>query len=212
MRNGYTHIIAIIDRSGSMGHLRNDVISGFNTFVDEQKMVEGSATLTLIQFDDEYEVNYEFKDIQDVPKIKYSPRGYTAMLDAIGKSICATGEALEKMDESNRPEKVVVLIQTDGEENYSKEYTISAVKKLIDKQTNTYNWEFVFLGANIDAVGTAGRLGILSCNTMNFAANSRGMTSAINSVSENLSSMRSGSKDTMCYESKDYTAQTVAGV
>lgn len=212
MKNGYTHIVAIIDRSGSMGHLRNDVINGFDIFIKEQKEADGTATMTLVQFDDKYEVNYEFTDIQEVPKFEYYPRGYTAMLDAIGKAINATGISLDKMDESERPEKVVVMIQTDGEENYSKEYSASIIKEMITHQEEDYNWEFVFLGANIDVVDTAVTLGIKIDNAIKFANNNQGMTSAINSVSENLASYRCGAKSTMCYEQKDITAQANAGV
>lgn len=212
MKKGYTHIIAIIDRSGSMSHLRNEVIGGFDTFVDDQKKAEGTATMTLIQFDNQYEVDFDFLNIQEVPNITYSPRGCTAMLDAIGKAINSTGEKLAGMDESDRPEKVIVMIQTDGEENASREYNADTIKKMITEQESTYNWDFVFLGANMDAVGTAVDLGMKSGNAMNFMANSRGMGAAINSVSENLTSVRCYSKANMSYETKDFTAQAQAGV
>lgn len=211
MKKGYTHIVMIVDRSGSMSGLENDVVGGYNSFVKDQKKAEGTATMTLVQFDNQYEVDYDFKDIQDVSDIMYSPRGMTAMLDAIGKTIATTGETLSEMDESERPEKVIVMIQTDGAENASVEYNHDSIKKMIRKQEDDYNWDFVFLGANIDSKGTAMNIGIKGNNAMNFAANSAGMTSALNSVSENLTSVRCYAKADMSYESKDYTAQADAG-
>ena len=211
MKKGYTHIVMIVDRSGSMSNLVSDVVGGYDSFVKDQKKAEGTATMTLVQFDNRYEVNYEFMDIQEVPKIDYIPRGLTAMLDAIGKTISSTGEALAKMDESQRPEKVIVMIQTDGAENDSREYTHESIKNMIKTQEDEFNWDFVFLGANINAKNTAVDIGIKSANAMTFAANSRGMTSALNSVSENLSNVRGGSKLNMSYENKDYASQSEAG-
>ncbi len=211
MKKGYTHIVMIIDRSGSMYNLTNEVIGGFNSFVDDQKKAEGTATMTLIQFDNQYEVNCEFLDINEVPKIDYSPRGSTSMYDAIGKAIGTTGETLAGMDESERPEKVIVMIQTDGEENSSREYTGDSIKKMIKTQEGSYNWDFVFLGANINAKNTAINIGIKTSNAMTFAANSAGMASALHSVSENLTSVRGYTKSSMSYENKDYTAQSNAG-
>lgn len=212
MKKGYTHIVMIIDRSGSMSGLKSDVVGGFNDFVDEQRKAEGTATMTLIQFDTTYAVNYEFKDIQDVPYIDYSTQGCTAMYDAIGKAINNTGVHLLKMAEEDRPEKVIVIIQTDGEENSSKEYTAYVIKEMIKTQENDYNWDFVFLGANIDSKTTAVNLGINYDNAMNFAPNSRGVRSAYQSVSENLTSVRRYDKADMRYENKDYTSQVNAGV
>jgi uncharacterized protein YegL len=215
MKKDYCHILAIIDRSGSMSGLEKEVIGGYNNFIKDQKNAPGTATLSLIQFDDRYEVNYEFKDVNDVPDLNndtYIPRGMTAMYDAIGKAIVSTGVKLSEMDESERPEKVVVLIQTDGMENASKEYGTKVIKDMIKEQEEKYSWDFVFLGANINAKDTACNIGINSAAAMTFGANSAGMTSAINSVSENLIKYRGGSKADMAYEEKDYLAQVSAGV
>jgi len=214
LKENYCHIVAIIDRSGSMSGLETEVINGFNKFVEDQKKAPGSATMSLIQFDNEYEVNFEFTDIQDVKDLNndtYIPRGMTAMYDAIGKAITSTGVKFSEMDENERPDKVVVLIQTDGAENASQEYNALTIKNMIKEQEEKYSWSFVFLGANINAKATASNIGINQKMSMTFAANSRGMTSALNSVSENLSAVRGGSKLDMCYEEKDYSAQVDAG-
>lgn len=215
MKKGYCDITFIIDRSGSMSRLRLDVIGSFNTFVDDQKKVEGVATLTRVQFDDRYQVDTDAVDIQTVAHLctsTYVPRGNTAMYDAIGKTIVAAGERLAALPEEERPEKVIVLIQTDGQENASREYTAEAVKSLIQEQQDKYSWEFVFLGANIDAVGAAKGLGIDVANAMKYADNTEGMRAAFTSLSENMASYRMGGKVSMAYEDKDTKAQCAAGV
>ena len=214
MKKGYSHILTIIDRSGSMYELQNDVIGGFNSFIADQKKVEGKATLSLIQFDNMYEVNYEMMDIQEVPDLNtqtYVPRGSTAMYDAIGKAILSLGSDLAAMNESNRPEKVIVLIQTDGQENDSHEFRQDTIKKMITEQEDTYNWEFVFLGANIDAVNAAGGIGISASKSMKSANNAQGMRSAFFSLSSNISSYRTGDTSDMKYAQKDFDAQASAG-
>ena len=215
MKKDYCDITFIIDRSGSMGMLRDDVIGSFNTFIDDQKKVKGEATFSLIQFDDYYEPNYESVNIQDVNHLdrsSYSPRGMTAMFDALGKTITATGKRLSDMPEALRPEKVIMIIQTDGQENASFEYTSEIVKSLIKEQQDTYSWEFVFLGSNIDAVGAATNIGIKKGNSMTYASNVAGTQCAFRSVSENMTSYRCGSKVNMSYTGKDINAQVQAGV
>jgi len=215
MKENYCHIVGIIDCSGSMVGLENDVIGGFNKFVDDQRKAKGTATMSLIQFDDGYYSDFEFVNINDVPDLNrdtYIPRGMTALYDAIGKTINSTGEVLKNMNENDRPDRVVVFIQTDGQENSSLEYNANSIKQMINKQEEMYNWSFVFLGANINAKSTANIIGIDKKMSMTFAANSKGTTSAFNSVSENLSAVRCGTKLNMCYESKDYSAQADAGL
>ena len=215
MKENYCHILTIIDRSGSMCGLQNEVIGGFNSFIADQKKVEGTATLSLIQFDNMYEVNYEFTDIQDVPDLNnetYVPRGMTAMYDAIGKAVLSLGSDLESMKEENRPEKVIVMIQTDGMENASHEFRQETIKKLITEQEETYSWEFVFLGANIDAVAAGGSIGISASKSMKNANNAQGMGAAFASLSSNMASYRSGATCNMNYTAADFTAQADAGV
>lgn len=217
MKNDYCHISIVLDRSGSMGSIAKDTIGGLNTFIEEQKKVSGEATLSLMQFDNSFETVFTFKDIQTIDIYKdysFIPRGMTALYDAIGKSIADTGEALCKMEENNRPSKVIFVIVTDGEENSSKEYSQQAVQDMIKHQSEVYSWEFVFLGANIDAVSTGTSLGIKGGNTITYAANTDGVTAAYGSVSANLSAFRTSSGITQAsfFSQSDRDAQIKAGV
>jgi hypothetical protein len=195
--------------------MKHEVVVAFNTFVDEQKKVEGEATFSLIQFDDRYEVNYEAIDIQRVMLLDektYVPRGMTALYDAVGKAIISTGKRFNNMAESERPEKIIFLIQNDGEENASQKHSLKKVKSMIEEQQEKYSWEFVFLGSNIDAVGVATDIGIQQDRAMKYANNAQGTSDAFMSVSNNLSSFRRGDKRDMSYEEKDLDAQKKAGV
>ena len=215
MKQNYSDITVVLDRSGSMGSLTEEVIGSFNNFLDEQKKVEGEATFTLIQFDDQYEVNFDAIDLQKTSHLDentYVPRGMTALFDAVGKAIISTGKRLSAMDESVRPEKVIFLIQTDGEENASKEFSLKKVKSMIREQQEVYSWEFVFLGANIDAVSVAADIGIRQDRAMKYANNAQGTKEAFCSLSSNMASFRRGEKVDMSYEDRDFDAQKKAGV
>ena len=149
----FTDIIAIIDRSGSMAAIQSATEEGFNGFVREQQSTPGECALSLYQFDDRYEVDYEDRAIREVPPFALDPRGCTALLDALGRTITTRGAHYAGLPEDQRPEKVVVVVVTDGEENSSKEYTLATIKELVSRQKDAYQWQFVFLGANMDAVG-----------------------------------------------------------
>jgi len=193
MKQGLSEIICIIDRSGSMGHIKNDAIGGFNTFLKEQKKLPGEATLTYIQFDTEYEVVHENKPLRDVQPINssiYIPRGSTALLDAVGKTIDATGRRLANTPEENRPEKVIVAILTDGEENSSCQYNLSKIKEMITHQKEKYSWEFIFLGANQDAFAEAMKIGIETKDTLNFNATGIGVKTAYSDMSRIIKQYR----------------------
>lgn len=196
MKDNYCHISVVLDRSGSMASIRTDTIGGLYTFVEEQKKVDGNATLSLVQFDDVVDDVFIFNDINDIDINKdynFIPRGMTALYDAIGRSIVKTGEELSKMSEDERPSKVIFVIITDGAENSSREYSHGDINKMIKHQSDTYSWEFVFLGANIDAVSTATSLGIKGGNSITYAANSKGVDNVYGSVSSNLSAFRCAS-------------------
>ncbi len=215
MKQNNSDITVVLDRSGSMECLTSEVIGAFNTFVDEQKQVEGEATFTLVQFDDHYEVNYDAINIQDAKHLDettYVPRGMTALFDAVGKAIISAGKRFSAMDESDRPEKIIFLIQTDGEENASKKFSLDEVKSMIKEQQEKYSWEFVFLGSNIDAVGVATDIGIREGRAMKYANNPQGTREVFCSLSSNLASYRRGDKKNMSYEDKDLDAQKKAGV
>lgn len=167
-----THIAVLLDRSGSMADVKDETISGFNYFLKEQKSAGDNASFTLVQFDSEStDVVHEARPVRDVPDLNqdtYQPRGSTPLLDALGSTINSTGRTLAAIPEANRPDKVVFVVITDGQENASHQFTKARVKEMIDHQTGKYNWQFVYLGANQDAFAEAGAVGIEMANAANF--------------------------------------------
>lgn len=160
MKTDYTHITMIIDRSGSMEDRWTDVTGGFKAFVEEQKKIDKPCTFSLVAFDDKYDTPVNFQPMENVADtLDFRPRGSTALLDAIGKSITETGEKLAAMDESERPEKVLFVVQTDGYENSSRDWTRASVKALVEKQQKDYSWDFMFLSADLGSFADAGNMG-----------------------------------------------------
>lgn len=195
MKENLTDISIVLDRSGSMESVRTDTIGGFNTFLKKQKEFPGEANLTLAQFDDQYEIVHNGKNIKDVPELTaetFVPRGWTALLDAIGRTINATGERLSVLPEGERPSKVIFVIMTDGLENRSVEFTREKISEMIKHQTKTYQWDFVYLGANQDAIKVGTSFGMGKWNTMSYAANKIGTKLAFDSVNEKMCAYRSG--------------------
>jgi uncharacterized protein YegL len=191
MKDNLTQIVFILDRSGSMDSLAADTIGGYNGFIEAQKAEEGEALLTTVLFDNEYEILHDsvnLKDVKPLTEKDYYARGMTALLDAVGKTIKTVGANLAKMEEEDRPSKVIVVITTDGFENASKEFTQEQVKTMIEHQRDKYNWEFIFLGANIDSVGTAKDYGITYA--ADWTANSVGAQSVYTSLSRGISNYR----------------------
>lgn len=203
-RENHTHITIVLDRSGSMGSVQGDTIGGFNSFLHDQKIAPGTATLSLVQFDDEYEILHNADDIHKVQPLTgatYKPRGATALLDAIGRAVDATGNRLKSLPEAERPEHVVVMILTDGQENSSKEYTRERVFAMIRHQEEKYGWEFVFLGANQDSLAESAKLGIKGSSTMDYAHNAVGTQSAFAATGSNIRAMRAtGDKSNLAYK------------
>ena len=219
MKQGLTDITIILDRSGSMGSVKADTIGGFNEFLKTQKAAPGEAKVSLFQFDTEYEAVYEGKDIQEAPELTYEtfvPRGGTAYLDAIGRTVNANGARFSAMSEEERPEKVVVVILTDGEENSSKEFTRREISALVSHQQDIYKWEFVFLGANLDAISEAQSISIKPQNAITYAANSRGTGEVFSSMSKNIVSYRgatgAAASASLGFTPEDREAQKEAGV
>ena len=197
-----THIAVLLDRSGSMGDIKDDAIGGFNCFLKEQKAAGANATLTLVQFDTEStDVVHESMPILEVPDLNhqtFQPRGGTPLLDALGQTIDSTGRALAAIPEANRPNKVVFVVITDGQENSSHQHTKASVKERIDHQSSQYNWQFVFLGANQDAFDEAGAVGIAMGNAANFAP--ARMQAAFAATAANVASYRrSGNAAKLAY-------------
>lgn len=173
-----TLIAVLLDRSGSMGDVKAETISGFNHFLKDQQSAEGKATLTLVQFDsqgiDTIHDNQAIGEVKPLTSATYQPRGTTPLLDALGKTINDTGKRLSDMQESERPDKVVFVVITDGLENASREFSKSRIKEMIEHQTNVYQWQFVYLGANQDAFTEAAKIGVTLDNAADFNVKNMG--------------------------------------
>ena len=209
-KENFTSINVIVDASGSMAGLTHDTIGNFNTFLKEQKEFPGEAVFTLCTFNTDYRLPHDFVKIASVPDLSsktYVPQGGTALLDAMGTTIESVGRKLAGMPEDERPSKVIFLIITDGHENSSRRFTAEQVKAMVEHQKNVYSWEFVFMGANIDAIGTGTSLGIDARNSLNYSADSVGTRQLYKSISENMSSYR-GSNSSRA----DFFNQTQQGV
>ena len=171
MRKGLTEIVFILDRSGSMRGLEMDTIGGYNSLIERQKKEEGEAYISTVLFDDVSEVLHDRVGLDKINAItdkEYYVRGCTALLDAIGGAIHHIGNVHKYAREEDRPEKTLFIITTDGQENSSKHYTYKKVKKMVERQKERYGWEFLFLGANIDAIAEAGRFGIQADRAVNY--------------------------------------------
>ena len=193
MKKNLTEMVFILDRSGSMSHLVDDTIGGFNSMIEQQKNEDGDAYITTVLFDHEYEMLHDHVDIKDVKPItnkEYYARGMTALLDALGRTIYSVGERLNNTPEDERPEKVIFVITTDGFENASQEFTKSGVKKMIEHQQEKYSWTFMFLGANMDAVGEAASLGMNPQFARTYTASDIGTQSVYRAVADSITTAR----------------------
>ena len=209
LKKNLTELVFILDRSGSMYNLVSDTIGGFNSMVESQKNEYGEAYVTTVLFDDHYELLHDhinIKEIQPITDKEYYARGCTALLDAIGKTINSIGVRLNNTSEDERPDKVIFVITTDGYENASKEFDKAHIKDMIEHQQNKYSWTFMFLGANMDAVGEAKNLGINTDFARTYTANNVGTQSVYNSVSKAIDTMRCVDFDAACVNSSSYTA------
>lgn len=155
-----TLIAFLLDRSGSMQSIKSDVVGGFDAFLTEQRGGDGECRVTLAQFDDEYEVVYHAVPVDEVPALELNPRGMTALLDSMGKLITDTAAEIAALGEDDKPGSVIVAIMTDGLENSSHEWSRSAIKSLVEQQTNQFGWEFLYMGADQDAVEVGRDLGV----------------------------------------------------
>jgi len=193
MKTNLTELVFILDRSGSMGGLESDTIGGFNSMLAKQQAEPGECRMTTVLFDNEYEVLHDRIDIKAVSPIterEYFVRGSTALLDAVGKTISKIGGVQKNTAEEYRAGKVLFIITTDGMENASREYTYDQIKTLIERQKSDFGWEFIFLGANIDAASVAGRFGIDKSRAQNFHNDSEGVALNYRVLSKTVSSLR----------------------
>ena len=207
-------VVFILDRSGSMSGLEADTIGGFNATLNKQKKVEGDVIWSTVLFDDKHEVIHDrvpIDRIEPLTENEYYVRGCTALLDAIGRAIHHIGNVHKYAREEDRPEKTLFVITTDGMENASQQYTYDKVKHMISRQQEKYGWEFLFLGANMDAVSVAGRMGIRPDRAATFINDEIGIEKNYAAVSDAMCCMRStGTINEEALESvrKDYAKRT----
>ncbi len=193
-----TEIVFLLDRSGSMGGLEGDTIGGYNAFIKKQLEHAGDTFVTTVLFDDAYEVLHDGVNAKGIHLTNkdYYVRGSTALLDSVGRTILNVGNRLANQKEEDRPNKVIFVITTDGMENASREFSYEKISELIKHQTEKYNWEFIFLGANIDVAKEADRMGIASDNAVSFCATGFGVAEMYNQVDYMVSKARKKRKET----------------
>jgi Mg-chelatase subunit ChlD len=215
MKNHYSEIAFVLDRSGSMESCRQAAIEGFNSFLQEQQRTEGLAKLTLILFDDEYLVPIDALPVAEVLPLDnddYVPRGSTALLDAIGRTIDELGARLAALPEQNRPMQVIVAILTDGRENSSQNYTWQQIADVIKQQSEQFRWTFLFPGANQDAIATAAQMNITAANAAAFAAEAAGLHASASSLTRKARALRRVSIGTASAEECHGAAAPMSGL
>ncbi|MGN0529116.1 MAG: hypothetical protein ACI4IE_08275 [Eubacterium sp.] len=193
VKNNTTELVFILDRSGSMGGLEKDTIGGFNSLIEKQKKQDGKCYVTTVLFDHEYELLHdriELNKIKPMTENDYYVRGCTALIDAIGTTISHIAGIHKYARRDDVPEHTMFVIMTDGYENASHKYSSDKVKKMIEKEKKKYGWEFLFIGANIDAVETAGNFGIESDRAVNYNADSQGTGVVYDTLANTVSCMR----------------------
>jgi uncharacterized protein YegL len=198
MNTQLTEIGFVLDRSGSMASMTKEAIGGFNGFLDSQQKLPGEAKLTLVLFDNEYIVAQNGRPIKEVPPLDettYVPRGTTALLDAIGRTINTIGERLNKTPEIERPAKVLIVILTDGLENASQEFKPKQIHWMIEHQREIYSWEFIYLGANQDAIEVGEQLGVAPQHAATFDETPEGVSKAFSVISCASVAYRTGDAD-----------------
>jgi hypothetical protein len=207
-----TEIAYILDRSGSMQPMQEPAVAAFNDFIKSQLDVPGDARLALIQFDDAYEVHVSAKPIQDVPQLTaatYTPRGSTALLDAIGRTIKETDRRINALPEGDKPGKVILAIFTDGEENASQEYTIKHISDLIRLYRDQKGWEFLFLAANQDAIASGGAMCMEASLSANVSFSMKGIRSTGGAMARKVRAMRMKSGGNMDAQAMEDDAKSM---
>ena len=193
-KNNITELVFILDRSGSMSGLEADTVGGFNSMIRKQKMQDGECYVSTVLFDDESVVLHDRVCLCDVPEMTendYTVRGCTALLDAIGDAVSHIGNIHKYARPEDVPEHTMFIITTDGQENASRRYSSDKVKKKIERQREKYGWEFLFLGANIDAVETAAKYGIGSDRATNYHSDSAGTKLNYDAMDKAICAVRS---------------------
>jgi hypothetical protein len=194
MKDNFTRIAVILDRSGSMESCKESTVAGFNEFIRTQRELPGEATVKLVQFDDQYETVFD-KPLRECPELTqntFVPRGSTALLDAQGRTIVELGRELAALPEQERPSKVIVVTLTDGMENASKEFSLDKIGEMTRAQRDKFNWDFVFLGANQDAIATAAAMSIPLPSAMSYSTSKAGIAATMAAVSHYVGAARGG--------------------
>ena len=202
MKKGLTEIVFILDRSGSMSGLEADTIGGFNSMIEKQKAEEGKAVVSTVLFDDRTEILHDRKKLKKIEPITtddYYVRGSTALLDAVGGAIRHIVHVHKHLPKDERPEKTMFIITTDGMENASRKFDYKLVKRMIEYEKKKYHWEFIFLGANIDAVEVAERFGVSRKRAVRYECDSAGTALNFKAMSDMVSAVRD-CEDVACME------------
>ena len=195
MKKGLTEIVFILDKSGSMSGLEKDTIGGYNSFLERQRKIDGEAFVSTLLFSDRSEVIHDREPIEKVNPMtdeQYYVEGCTALLDAIGGAVHHIGNVHKYARDEDRPEKTVFVITTDGQENSSHEYTYDKIKKMIEHQQEKYGWEFLFLGANMDAISEASKLGIRQDRAVRYECDEVGTALNYECVCDTIADIRMG--------------------
>lgn len=215
MKKDYTKIVFVVDRSGSMRSIAKDIIGGYNKFIADQKALKhGTCDVSFYQFDTEYDAVYENTPIDFVKELDYKtfvPLGGTALYDAVGRTIESVGKTLAALKEEERPDKVLFVILTDGEENSSRTYKSDQVKTMIEHQNTNYKWQFTYIGANQNAWATGQALGINYASSLTYNATGGGTRAMFASLASNTAMYRTNAKSTYDYELSDIDAQAAEG-
>lgn len=212
MKADYTQIAIILDRTGSMERIRDDTIGGFNAFLSAQKAEPGFASLTLVQFDsqDPYEIVHRFKPVAEVPELTretFVPRASTPLLDAIGRGINDLEKSLVDLGEDERPSRVVMVIITDGQENASREFRKDQIEKMVREKREKSAWQFVFLSADLNAIGDALQTGMAAASTLAHDKDPRAVGAAWASLSRSVSDYRAARKEDVSFTEEDREQQ-----
>jgi len=194
MKDNFTRIAIVLDRSGSMESCKESTVAGFNEFIRTQRELPGEATVKLVQFDDQYETVFDvnLKTCPELTQNTFVPRGSTALFDAQGRTIVELGRELAALPEHERPSKVIVVTLTDGLENASKQYNLQQISEMIREQRDKYKWDFVFLGANQDAIATAAAMSIPLPSAMSYSTSKAGIAATMAAVSHYVGAARVG--------------------
>lgn len=196
--NNSTELVFILDKSGSMQGLQDDTLGGYNRMLEEQRTLDGQCHVTTVLFDHKVNILHDRADIREVHSMsseQYQPSGYTALLDAVGTAINRVGNRQKNSPPQQRASKVMVVIITDGMENSSREFNLSHIRHMVERQQQRFGWEFIFLGANIDAIDVAASYGISAKSASNYVADSQGTELNFATISEAVQDFRRGRDD-----------------